>query len=91
MKIDVYGTAICPHCKDVRQYLGENNLRYTYKLVPDDISPLELGAIVNRVVRSVPVIVVDGTEHSLKELKENVSNSFVSFDILSENLKGLEL
>jgi len=91
MKIDVYGTTICPHCKDVVKYLAENNLRYNYKLVPEDISPLDLGRLVDRVVRTVPVIVVDGKENTLKELKEQVSQKFTSFEILSESLEYLEL
>lgn len=91
MKIDVYGTKICPHCKDVVKYLSENNLTYSYKLIPEDILPVELGALVNRVVRTVPVIVVDGKEHTLTELKETVSNKFTSFENLSEHLEDMEL
>ncbi len=89
MKIDIYGTKICSHCKDVVQYLGENNLRYTYKLVPEDVTPFELAEIVERVVRTVPVIVVDGKEQTLSELKEKVSR-WKPFPIL-EGLDDLEL
>lgn len=91
MKIDIYGTKICPHCKDVVQYLAENNLDYNYKLVPEDVTPFELAEVVSRVVRTVPVIVVDGKEHTLTELKETVSKTFTTLDVLSENLSDLEL
>ncbi len=90
MKIDIYGTKVCPHCKDVVQFLGENNLQYRYKLVPEDITPVDLGKLVERVVRTVPVIIVDGKEHTMKELKEKVSR-LVTFDTLSESLEDLEL
>ncbi len=90
MQIDIYGTKICPHCKDVLQYLGENNLPYTYKLVPEEVTPVELSEIVKRVVRTVPVIVVNNKEKTFEELREDVSK-IKTLDDLTENLFSLSL
>jgi len=88
MKIDLYGSTICPNCHNVAEWINENGLTYNYKLVPEDISPLALADIVGRVVRSVPVIVVDGKEKTFQELKDDVSKMATLDDL---DLSDLDL
>ena len=73
MKITVYGTPVCPTCKNVLSFLQNNHTNYDYKVVGEDVSKEQLESDVGRPVRAVPVIVVDGDELSFDSLKTKVS------------------
>jgi len=75
MEITVYGTTTCPHCVNVKTFLENKEASYDYKLVGKDLSIEQLGSIVGRPVRTVPVIVVDGDELSFDSLKLKVDMS----------------
>ncbi len=90
MHVDLYGTRECPHCHTVADWLGENNIVYSYKLIPEDITPVELSEIVKRSVRSVPVMVVAGAEKTFEELKEDVSK-MKTFDDITAGMFDLSL
>ena len=75
MSITIFGTPVCPNCNNVKNFLSTNGVSYDYKNVGDDIQQSELEALVERQVRSVPVIVSDGKEVSFDELKTQVSNA----------------
>ena len=72
MKIEVYGTPTCGNCKKVVNFLTENNVEHDYKTVNSDISVEELTDVIGRVPRTVPVIVVDGSEEVFGDLKTMV-------------------
>jgi glutaredoxin len=73
MKITIYGTPVCPNCKNVLAFLKGNKADYEYKVVGDDVSKEQLEETVGRSVRAVPVIVVDGDELSFASLRNKVS------------------
>jgi len=80
MKISVYGTPMCPRCKDVLNFLLEKDVDYTYSIIGIDVEHEQVNAIVGRLVRAVPVIMVDGVELSFDSLRERLS----SVNILSD-------
>ena len=59
MKIRVYSTPMCPHCRDLKRFLDENNVKYENI----DVS-VDRAAAKEMVERSgqlgVPVIDIDG-------------------------------
>lgn len=69
MEVQIYGTPVCPNCDKVKAYLGIKKVPYSYSAVGDDITKEELEAVVNRPVRQVPVIVVDGQEKTFDQLR----------------------
>jgi len=75
MKITIYGTPVCPNCKNVLAFLKGNEAKYEYKVVGEDVSKEHLESVVGRPVRAVPVIVVDGDELSFDSLRTKVSMS----------------
>jgi glutaredoxin len=83
MEISVYGTPMCPKCKDVLNFLLEKDVDYIYNIIGVDVQPEQVNTVVGRPVRAVPVIMVDGVEMSFDNLRERLSST----DILS----GLEL
>ena len=78
MKVTIYGTPVCPNCKNVLSFLKNNNTDYEYKVVGEDVSKEQLEDSVGRPVRAVPVIVVDGDELSFDSLKTKVSMGSMS-------------
>lgn len=36
MNVTVYSTTTCPYCKMLKEYLGENNISFTEKIVDQD-------------------------------------------------------
>ena len=73
--VTIYGTPVCPNCKNVTSFLSSSGVQYNYKTVGNDIEQNELERIVSRPVRSVPVIVADGRELSFDELKVKVKST----------------
>jgi len=72
MNIVVYGLPTCPKCDEVKKYLESENLSYKYSEVGKDILREELELVVSRVIRSVPVVTLNGREVALEELKKEV-------------------
>jgi len=90
MKVNVYGTAVCPNCKTVTKYLEEKGIDYTYETVGEDLTIYQLTEIVGHPVRSVPVIMMDDKETDFGGLKTRLNQ----LEILSagvEALQGLSL
>ncbi len=73
MSITVFGTPVCPNCKNVTSFLDSAGADYSYKTIGQDVNNEEVNALVGRVVRSVPVIVADGSEVSFDDLRRQVS------------------
>ena len=69
MQVTIYGTSVCPNCDKVKTFLSNRDVPYSYNAVGKDITKEELEGIVNRSVRSVPVIVVDGREKTFAQLQ----------------------
>jgi len=83
MEISVYGTPTCPRCKDVLNFLLEKDVNYTYSVIGIEVEHEQDNTIVGRHVRAVPVIMEDGAELSVDNIRKRLSST----DILS----GLEL
>ena len=69
MLITIYGLPKCSQCKVVTNYLTDYNIHFEYKEVGKDITPTDLNTLAHRTVRSVPFIMVDGSEAIFGELK----------------------
>lgn len=78
MNITIYGTPVCPTCKTVLAFLQSKDTQHDYKVVGEDISKEQLEETIGRVVRAVPVIVVDGDELSFDSLKTKINMASVS-------------
>lgn len=74
MEISIFGTAACARCKDVVSYLTEKEINFNYKVIGQDVEHQDVNQIVGRMVRAVPVIVVDGDELSFETLKEKINS-----------------
>ena len=72
MNITVFGTPVCPNCKTVTSYLQNNDITYNYKTIGKDVEKIEVDKLTGRNVRSVPVILVNGTETTFNRLKHHV-------------------
>jgi len=70
MNIQVFGTETCPNCKSVLNFLESKGAEFSYKLIGVDIDKQSVDTLTGRTVRSVPVIVVDGSEMSFPDLKQ---------------------
>lgn len=79
MEISVFGTPTCSKCKDVVNFLREKDVGYEYKVIGEDVDHEYVNSTVGRMVRAVPVIMVDGDELSFDKLKEKVD----SVDVLN--------
>lgn len=73
MDITVFGTPVCPNCKNVTSFLDDAGVRYKYKTIGQDVDRSEVDAVVGRPVRSVPVILSGGAEVSFEDLRRKVS------------------
>lgn len=78
MDITVFGTPICPNCKNVTSFLDSVGVGYNYKTIGQDVDKADVDALVGRAVRSVPVIVSNGSEVSFDDLRRQVSTAEVS-------------
>jgi len=90
LKINVYGTEVCPNCKVVTNYLDAKDIDHTYETVGKDIDIAELCETLGHNVRSVPVILMDGKETDFNGLKTRLNQ----LEVLSaglDSLQGLEL
>jgi len=86
MDITVFGTPICPNCKNVTSFLDSAGVGYKYKTIGEDVDKSDVDALVGRSVRSVPVIVSNGSEVSFEDLRRQVSVSE-----MTSTLAALEL
>jgi len=78
MNITIYGTPVCPTCKNVLSFLKSKRADFDYKVVGEDISKEQLEEAVGRMIRAVPVIVVDGDELSFDSLKIKIDMASMS-------------
>jgi glutaredoxin len=78
MDITVFGTPICPNCKNVTSFLDSAGVRYQYKTIGEDVEKADVDALVGRAVRSVPVIVSNGLEVTFDDLRRQVSATEMS-------------
>jgi glutaredoxin len=78
MDITVFGTPVCPNCKNVTSFLDEAGVGYKYKTIGEDVNKSDVDALVGRPVRSVPVIVSNGSEVTFDDLRRQVSASEMS-------------
>lgn len=74
MEINVYGSPACARCKDVLNFLLGKDIGHTYKVIGEDIDHEQVNTAVGRMVRAVPVIMVDGNELSFDVLKEKINS-----------------
>lgn len=86
MDITVFGTPVCPNCKNVTSFLDSAGVGYRYKTIGRDVDKADVDALVGRPVRSVPVIVSNGSEVTFDDLRRQVA----SFEV-SDTLAALEL
>ena len=86
MKINVYGTQVCPNCKIVTNYLDEKDVDHTYGTVGVDIEIMDLCEVVGHNVRSVPVILMNDKEVTFDELKTRLNQN----EILSAGINAIE-
>lgn len=83
MIVTVYGTPICPNCKNVISYLDSSNVSYKYETVGESVTKEQLEETVGRPVRAVPVIIVDGQEVNFEGLKSKVQTDTIDLASLS--------
>lgn len=83
MDITVFGTRTCPNCKNVTSFLESKSINYQYKVIGEDVEHMFVNALVGRVVRSVPVVVVNDNEVTFDELQTLVASSEVT-DVLPD-------
>jgi glutaredoxin len=74
MEISVFGTETCARCKDVVNFLQDKDVTYDYKIIGEDVDREHVNKVVGRMVRAVPVILVDGEEVSFAALKEAINS-----------------
>ncbi len=81
MEISIYGTPTCSACKDVINFLDNKEIKHKYSIIGEDIDFNEVNEAVGRMVRTVPVIMVDGTELTFDTLKEKVNSVNILKDL----------
>lgn len=59
--ITVFGKKNCVHCTILTTLLDNRNIKYQYKSIPEDVSKKQVEEILQREVRSAPII-HDGTK-----------------------------
>jgi len=69
MKIDIFGTKVCGNCRKLEAMLTDKGIPYNYLTIGTNISIEEITDIIDRTPRTVPIIVVNGEEKTLNELK----------------------
>jgi len=69
--ITIYGKDVCPACKTVVMFLTQHNIDHQYLLVGKDVTKEDVDTVTGRDVRSVPVIMLDGTETNFTNLRES--------------------
>jgi len=69
--ITIYGKDVCPACKSVVSFLTQRNIDHQYLLVGKDVTKEDVDTVTGRDVRSVPVIMLDGTETNFDNLRES--------------------
>jgi len=90
MRINVYGTKVCPNCKTVTNYLDEKAVEYRYDTIGTSVSVEQLTEHLGRIPRTVPIIMMDGKETDFNGLKTRLNQ----LEVLSagvDSLHGLEL
>ena len=90
MSITIYGTPSCPNCVMAKNICEDKGLTYEYKTVGLDISKVDLAEMVARPVRSVPVLIEDGCEITMTNLRDRLS-PLVHSDWPAGCLSDLEL
>lgn len=68
--ITVYGKDVCTQCKQVVSFLNSNNIDHQYLLIGQDVTKEDVDLVTGRDVRSVPVIINNGTEQSFDQLRQ---------------------
>ena len=90
MRINVYGTKVCPNCKPVTNYLEDKGVEYWYNTIGVEVSVEQLTESLGRIPRTVPIILLDGKETDFDGLKTRLNQ----LEILAagvDSLQGLEL
>jgi len=90
MRINVYGTKVCPNCKSVTNYLEDKGVEYWYNTIGVEVSVEQLTESLGRIPRTVPIILLDGKETDFDGLKTRLNQ----LEILAagvDSLQGLEL
>ena len=60
MNITIYSTTTCPYCKQLKDYLAEQNIAFTEKLIDQDDSAREEMVAISNGFQGVPFIVIAG-------------------------------
>lgn len=68
--ITVYGKDVCPECTKVVTFLTQHNVDHQYLKVGKDVTKEDIDTVTGRDVRSVPVIIKNGTETSFTALRK---------------------
>ena len=90
MRINVYGTKVCPNCKTVTNYLEGKGVEFWYNTIGVDVSVEQLTESLGRIPRTVPIIMLDGKETDFNGLKTRLNqNEILSAGV--DALHGLEL
>jgi glutaredoxin len=67
MKITVYGSATCPYCFELKDWLDQHNLKYKYHLIDNDPKlEQEMIALGNKTI--VPFSVIEYDDGATKKL-----------------------
>lgn len=72
MDIRVFGTPVCPQCKNVTMFLKTHGVDHQYMTIGQDVQKEDVESVVGRNIRAVPVIVKDGTEITFGALQDAV-------------------
>ena len=75
MEVKIFGTSKCPNCVRVKQFLETHEIDYNYKMIGVDVTKGEVDLLVGEVVRSAPVILINGKLNTFPELKTMVQAS----------------
>jgi glutaredoxin-like YruB-family protein len=70
LKIVLYSTSWCPHCRVTKEYFKKHNIAYINRDVEDDADAMET-LVEKYKSRSVPVIVIGDDEKILKGFRED--------------------
>lgn len=81
MDIRVFGTPVCPQCKNVTKFLDSHGVDHQYMTIGQDVMKEDVETQVGRSVRAVPVIMKDGSEISFPALQSAVLASSALADM----------
>lgn len=80
MKVVIYTTASCPHCKALKEYFNERQVTYQEKNVSEDI--MARMTLIKRKILAVPTICIDDEEWIVGFNPNRLDKLFEPHDVL---------